>query len=221
MDHTITAIKVQARNPQRVNIYLDGEFAFGTAVITAAWLKVGQVISDEKIAELKAADDREVTLQRTLNFLNYRARSVTEVRRYLEGRRCSEETIAYVLERLQNNGLLNDESFAGAWVENRTEFRPRSKRALRMELRQKGIADETIENAIAGVDEEELAYQAGLKQSGKWKDLDWQDFRKKLYEFLLRRGFNYDVISEVARKIWDERAPHPSEDNDEDDYISQ
>ena len=56
---TVTAIEVQQKNPQRVNIYLDDQFAFGLSRITAAWLKVGQGLSEEKIASLQAEDARE------------------------------------------------------------------------------------------------------------------------------------------------------------------
>ncbi|RPI87112.1 MAG: regulatory protein RecX [Chloroflexi bacterium] len=204
MEYTITSLKLQERNKNRVNVFLDGEFAFGVARVVAGWLFVGQRISDEKIVELKTADEKEVALQRVLRFLSYRARSVTEVRRYLEKYKYSEEIITNILDRLQENGLLNDHQFAEAWVENRNTFRPRSKRALKIELRQRGVQDEAIEKAIEDVDEEELAYQAALKQSRRLKDLDWQDFRKKLYEFLLRRGFNYETASITVRKVWEE-----------------
>lgn len=214
MEYTITSLKIQERNKNRVNVFLDGEYAFGLARVVAGWLYIGQRISDEKIAELKKADEKEVALQRVMRFLSYRARSVAEVRRYLEKYKYSEEIIASILDRLQETGLLNDNHFAEAWVENRNEFRPRSKRVLKMELRQRGVEEEAIEKAIEDVDEEELAYQAALKQSRKLKDLDWQGFRKKLYEFLLRRGFNYETASITVRKIWDEKNTDESMNED-------
>ena len=55
----ITALQVQKRNPNRVNIHLDGEFAFGVARIVAAWLRIGQELSEEKIGQLQAEDGRE------------------------------------------------------------------------------------------------------------------------------------------------------------------
>ena len=83
MAQRITAIEPQQKNPQRVNIYLDGEFAFGLAVVVAAWLKVGQELGEEKIASLKMQDEREVTYQKALHFLSYRPRSSAEVRQNL------------------------------------------------------------------------------------------------------------------------------------------
>lgn len=205
MARKITGLKAQERNPRRVNVYLDGDFAFGLERITAAWLYVGQELDDSKIAELKAADSKEVALQRALHFVDYRPRSVSEVRKHLEAKGYSESLIEEILERFQELGLLNDEKFAENWVENRKEFRPRSKRALRMELRLKGVPDETIDQAVEEVDDEDQAFQAGLKQARKYRDLEWLDFRKKMGDFLLRRGFSYSTIAPVIRRIWEER----------------
>jgi regulatory protein len=205
MDHKITALKKQKNNPQRINLYLDGEYAFGLSRIVAAWLAVDQDISDEKIAQLQDQDAQESAYQQALQFLNYRQRSQAEVRKNLQSHQVSEQVIASVLERLQSNGLLNDQSFAQNWVENRIEFRPRGKRALVMELRQRGLDDEAIDQAIENVDEEQLAYQAAVKQVRKLDTKDWQTFRQKLSNFLLRRGFNFDVINPVVLKVWEEK----------------
>jgi regulatory protein len=205
MTQKITGLRVQERNPKRVNVYLDGEFAFGLQRITAAWLYLGQELDDNKIAELKAADKKEVALQKALHFVDYRPRSVSEVRRRLEENHYPEGLIQEILDRFQELGLLNDQRFAESWVENRKEFRPRSKSALRMELRLKGIPDETIDQAVETVDDEEQAFQAGMKQARKYRNLEWQDFRKKMFDFLMRRGFNYEIIAPVIHRIWEER----------------
>ena len=76
----ITAIVVQKRSPNRVNIYLDGEFAFGLARIVAAWLRTGQELSEEKIEQLQAEESRERAFQQALLFLSYRSRSEAEIR---------------------------------------------------------------------------------------------------------------------------------------------
>lgn len=201
----ITGLKAQARNPRRVNVYLDGEFAFGLERITAAWLQVGQELDEKKIAELRAADEKEVALQKALQFIDYRPRSVGELKRRLEQKKYPPDLIEEITGRLQELGLLDDQRFAENWVENRTEFRPRSKRALRIELRLKGVPTETIEQAVEEVDDEEQAYRAGLKQARKYGGLEWQEFRKKMFDFLMRRGFQYDIILPVIRRVWEER----------------
>ncbi len=200
----ITALQVQKKNPNRVNIYLDGEFAFGVARITAAWLKNGDELSDEKIAKLLAEDSREWAYQQAMLFLSYRVRSEKEIRQNLLKHEIPEEVIEETLERLRKAGLANDNEFAQTWVENRNTFRPRSRRAMAMELRQKGLDDETVHSALAGVDEDALAYEAAQKRLGRLKDLEWNDFRKKLSEFLARRGFPYSVIVPTVTRMWSE-----------------
>ena len=213
----ITALSVQKKNPNRVNIYLDGEFAFGVARITAAWLKIGDELSDERIAKLLAEDSREWAYQQAMLFLSYRARSEKEIRQNLLKHEMSEEVIEETLERLRTAGLANDNEFAQTWVENRNTFRPRSRRALAMELRQKGLDDETVHSAVSEVDEEALAYEAAQKRLGRLKDLEWNDFRKKLSEFLARRGFPYSVIGPTVTRMWSEThadTEHLFEDED-------
>jgi regulatory protein len=94
-------------------------------------------------------------------------------------------------------------------LENRSEFRPRSRRALAFELRQKGLSDEVIEQALveAAPADEDLAYQAALKQARRWKDLEWPEFRRKLNGFLARRGFSYDIAAPVVGRVWAELRP--------------
>jgi len=200
----ITAITVQKKSPNRVNIYLDGEFAFGLSRITAAWLKNGDELSDEKIANLLTEDSRERAYQQAMLFLSYRARSEKEIRQNLLKHEIPEEVIEDTLERLRKAGLANDNDFARAWVENRNTFRPRSKKALAIELRQKGLDDEAIQASLSDVDEEALAYETGLKRATRLKALERSEFRKKLSEFLVRRGFSYSVVAPVVSRIWNE-----------------
>jgi regulatory protein len=212
----ITALTVQKRDPKRVNVYLDGEFAFGLARITAAWLKVGDGLDDAKIQALQAEEAKERALQQALLFLSYRARSESEIRKNLRKHEIPEEVIEHTLDRLRQDGLANDGQFARAWVENRSTFRPRSRRMLAMEMRQKGLDEETASAALDDVDDAALAYQAATKRAPRFKELEWQDYRKKLSEFLARRGFSYSVIAPVVTKIWNETHNHELHYEDEE-----
>lgn len=212
----ITAIEVQKRRPSRVNIHLDGEFAFGLARIVAAWLRVGQELSDEKIEELQARDARERAYQQAMLFLSYRARSESEIRRNLLKHEIPEAVIEATIERLRQDGLANDREFASAWVENRNTFRPRSRRMMTLELKQKGLDEEAIQSAMEGVDDEASAYEAAQKRAARFKGLEWNDFRKKLSEFLARRGYSYSVIAPVVSRVWNEvhmDEPHYEEED--------
>jgi regulatory protein len=205
MVHRITAIEPQQKNPQRVNIYLDGEFAFGLAVVVAAWLRLGQELGEEKIASLKAQDEHEITYQKALHFLSFRPRSSAEVRQNLSKRGISESLIEEILNRLQSTGLVNDEAFAQAWVENRNTFRPRGKPALRMELRRKGLSDEIVQSVLdTQVDEAALAFMTARKYARRLIGLEWPEFRQKLSGFLARRGFSYTTLAPVVSEVWKE-----------------
>jgi len=204
MAQLITGLQVQKKNPQRVNVFINDTFAFGLARIVAAWLKVGQEISESKIAELKAQDQKEQALQRALNLISYRPRSEAEVRNNLTKHQIPEDITTAVIARLRETGILNDQQFAEAWVDNRATFRPRSKLALRMELKQKGIDEDIIEETLASVKDEEQAFEAGQKKARQLRDADEQEFKRKLFGFLARRGFNYEVASSVVRGLWED-----------------
>lgn len=200
MAGTVTALKAQ-RAKDRVNVYLDGEFAFGLALIHALWLRIGQKLSDEDIAELKAADTLEKAQQRAVNFIAYRPRTEREVRLRLKKAGADEETINSVLERLKGAGLLDDETFGKAWVESRLRSNPRSRRMLAWELRQKGVGDEEVQAALEGVNDEEAAFRAAQKRWPKVQSLEPRERKRKLMEFLARNGFDYQTIESVIARI--------------------
>ncbi len=204
MDQTITALTAQKKNPERINVFLDGEFAFGLQRIVAAWLSVGQQLSDEKIKQLRQEDQQEIAYQKGLNLLSYRMHSEAEIIQKLQKQDIPEENIENTIQRLKHSGLLDDARFAGAWVENRKIYRPRSRRALAYELKQRGVSPETIDEALSELDEDEMAYQAALKRSQRLKDHDWGDFRLKLTRFLAQRGFNYEIAQTVISRLWEE-----------------
>lgn len=207
---TITAIKVQKKDAQRVNIYLDGEFAFPAARIVAAWLHVGQELDEGAIEKLKAQDVDEKAYQQSLRLLNYRPRSEAELRRKLSEKNYAEDVIAKTVERLKSSGLINDAQFARDWAENRASSHPRSRRVMRMELRQKGLADEAIQDALAEqAQEDELAYRAAQHYSRRLAGLAWNEFRAKLGGYLGRRGFSYATVAPVVSRCWSEL--HPDE----------
>lgn len=200
----ITALKYQKKNRQRVNAYLDGQYAFALQATVAATLNVGEELSPEEIDRLQDRDVAEVAYERTLGFLGYRPRSTAEVQAYLRRRQVPPTVSQAVIERLTASGLLDDDAFARYWVENREAFRPRGLRSLRFELRSKGVADAVVEGATQEVDEAEGAYRAAQDRARRLGGLDYQVFRRRLVGFLQRRGFGYDVVKETVNRLWRE-----------------
>jgi len=203
MGGRITALRVQRRNRNRVNVYLDGRFAFGLAAIEAARLQVGQVLSGEDIARLRQRDTAERAAERALDLLSYRPRSEAEIRERLT-ERYDPETAGEVLERLRRSGLVDDREFARYWVQNRLEHNPRGAVALRQELYQKGVDESAIEEALAEYDEEEAATRAAETARRKLRGLPPDVFRRRLTDYLLRRGFSYGVVRAVVQQALEE-----------------
>ncbi|MBI3740985.1 MAG: RecX family transcriptional regulator [Chloroflexi bacterium] len=197
----ITAIEPQARHANRFNLYIDDEFAFGLSAILAAKVRVGQTLSDEERNALEREENFETAYEKALRFLEPRPRSSSEVKQQLFKKKFDAETIARVLARLTDAGLLDDAAFAKYWVENREQFRPRAGRALKFELRRKGVGDTAIKDAVGEIDESESAYRAGTARARRWRDLEPREFRDKLTAFLIRRGFGYDIAKHAVRRL--------------------
>jgi len=206
MKKTITEISAQKRNRRRVNISLNGSYAFSLDRMTAAWLQVGRELSDAEIEQLQMRDEVEVAFNQALNLLSHRSRSVAEMTRYLEGKGYAPGTLKAVLAQLEEEGLLNDDRFAREWIENRSTFRPRSQSQLRAELRFKGLEESSIDSALeeSGVDDAALAMAAARKQAHRYLSSDYETYRKKLGNALLRRGFSYATVNDTLRTLWDE-----------------
>jgi regulatory protein len=201
---TITRLEPQKKNPGRLNVYLDGEFAFGISRKIAPGLEEGNQLSQQKITALQNEDKIEAAYQRALNFLSYRSRSENEIQQNLLKHKIPVEVIAVVLLKLQENSLVNDRDFATLWVENRVKFHPRGKRALTSELIKKGISIQIIEEVLQNIDEKELALKLARKKVPRLSGLEKPTFQKKMYGYLSRRGFNYSQCKEVTDLIWTE-----------------
>lgn len=199
---TITDLVPQRRNKDRLNIHINGEYAFSLAMITAAGLRRGQELSPEDIDRLQAEDNYERAKQSAFNFVSYRPRSINELRRNLGRKKYDEKTIERVIARLLELEMLDDQEFASYWVEQRETFKPRSRRALRYELYQKGVSREIIDEKVDGIDEDAAAYRAGHQRADRWANVGKDQFRQKMNRFLQRRGFNYNVIAPATEKLW-------------------
>ena len=204
----ITALKTSKRNEKQVNMFLDGKFAIrvDTEVAVKKGLKIGQELSDDQIKGLT----EDVSVARCLNaayrFLSYRPRSEAEMKDRLHRRGFVDSQIEIVINKLKEQKLLDDTAFAQFWKENRDAFRPRSQRMTRMELRRKGVADEIIKEVTDDSNDMDSAYQAALKKAQRLSGEDYEVFRRRLGDYLKRRGFGYTVINQTVKRLWQELA---------------
>lgn len=202
----ITGLRGQQRNKERANLYLDGAYAFSITMLQAARLKVGQQLSDAEVAELRQQAETDKAYDRALRFLTYRPRSEAEVVKYLVSKGVAQDARQEIMGRLRRLGLVDDEAFARFWVESREHSRPSGRLALRSELRLKGIGDGVIESVLQGIDQEESAHRAALKQARRYATLDDRVTQQKLGAFLMRRGFPYSVAKATVKRLVEEIA---------------
>ena len=202
----ITALKLADRRGRVVVVFDDASsIIISKDVVTEAGIHTGLDISEERIQELKRRDHYFSCLQAALRYLAHRPRSKMEVENRLRQHRFDSDTLNNVMATLKKKKLIDDESFARQWTENRQAFSPRSQRLLNQELRQKGIDNELSNDATSIVDDEENAYRAGLKKSRLLRSLDHDDFKKRMVSHLRLKGFGFNVIKTTVERLWQEK----------------
>ena len=200
----ITAIQVGKKRRKRVNISLDGRFAFSLAaeVVLKESLRMGQELSAADVEALTGTDQFHRCLNSALRYLSYRPRSEFELKERLHRRGFDGDSVEAVLARLKEQGLVDDAAFAQFWKDNRESFSPRSQRLARLELRRKGVAEDTIAQVVGAIDDDDSAYRAALGKARSLSLSDYQSFRQRLAGYLKRRGFSYGVINHAVERVW-------------------
>ena len=205
----ITNISAQAKNPDRVNVSVDGKYRFSLDVyqVVDLGVKVGKEYAEGELAELETESEFGKLYARALEYCLLRPHSVKEVREYLwrkmrttkyksktgemkERTGASKENTDRVLARLIEKGYVDDEKFARWWTENRHLKKGASSRKLTAELRAKGVEKGIIDAQLSislRSDEEELRKVIAKKQNR-------YDDPQKLLQYLVRQGFLYDDV---------------------------
>jgi regulatory protein len=145
-------------------------------------------------------------LDAAYRYLSYRPRSEGEIRQWLRKRGFANEVAEKAIAKLKEQNLSDDFAFAQFWTENRLSFRPKSKRLIKKELRDKKVAAEIIEQVTKDIDDEEIAYKLGASRMPTLGRLDYPDFYRRLSTYLAYRGFGYEVIKRTSALLWQEKA---------------
>ncbi|MBR3414475.1 RecX family transcriptional regulator [Candidatus Saccharibacteria bacterium] len=199
--HSITAIKPATRDENRVNIFIDEEFAFSLdlAQVVDFKLKVGKTLDEPEIKKLKKASNFGKLYQRTLEWVLSRPRSVRETRDYLKKKQfekpeygITDEDIAAVIDRLIKKTYLDDQKFAEYYLENRFQKKGISKKRLKLELQRKGLSPEVIEQAFqsSSRDDAEEIKKIIARKRARYDD-------EQLMSYLTRQGFSYDLVKSI------------------------
>ena len=197
----ITDIKQAVKNPNRANVFVNNEYSFSLdiAQLVDEKLKIGTVLTAEKLNELKDKSEYGKLYQRTLEWVLTRPHSIKETKDYLFKKEVrSERDISRfrdeILERLMLKGHLDDKRFAEYYIENRFVSKGISKKRMRMELMKKGIKSEIIDevlNSSARNDEAEIK-KIIAKKRNKYDD-------EKLINYLVRQGFGFELARTLVQ----------------------
>jgi regulatory protein len=215
----ITALEPQVNNPERINLYVDGRFLLGVnaAIVLQMGLRLEQELSPSQLELLQSEEAEQRAVDRALNYLSYRPRSREEVRRYLRRKETPPAIIEAALARLDRLDFVNDRTFAGFWIESREQFSPRGARALKNELRMKGVERDVVDEMVNDEQDEERALRAGRKKAitlVNAPNIDFATFRNRLGSFLQRRGFGYQITTRTVRALWKELKEETGEELD-------
>ncbi len=213
----ITSITAQLRNPDRVNISIEGKYRLSLDIsqVTDLGVKVGRELTETELTELEAESQFGKLYARTLDYALMRPRSVREIRDYLYKKTLTtkyrskktgeiKERDGYapdlterVLVRLIEKNYVNDENFARWWVENRNQRKGSSLRKLRSELQAKGVDKVIVDTIIDESDrhDDDEIQKIIAKKRARYTDDD------KLKAYLARQGFSYDDIASALNSV--------------------
>ncbi len=198
----ITSIKPQ-KNKKKVSVFLDEKLGFALDIETFLKLKLkeGQSLTEKEVEKIIESKEFSDVYNKLLKFSSLRPRSEKEILIWLKKHKVPIFLHQKLFNRLKYLNYVNDENFARWWINQRIEFRPKSKRQLKEELLLKGVSKEIIEKVLdeLEVDEVALAKKIIDKKSYLWKNLKKDEaFKKKAY-FLIKRGFDWEVIEKVIK----------------------
>ena len=210
MENKITDLKQGVKNPDRVNVFVDGKFSFSLDLsqVVDFHLKIGQTLTDQELKELKHASEYGKLYGRTLEWVLTRPRSIRETRDHLRLKRFQKKLdytdadIEEIIGRLVAKNYLNDRHFAEWFIENRFVKKGVSPRRLEQELVKKGIDRALIDELLSSSTRDEASEikKVIAKKSNKYN-------AEKLLAYLVRQGFSYDLSKEL---IAESTIPNPT-----------
>jgi regulatory protein len=196
----ITQITPQIKDKRRCNVYVDGRFCCGLTLETAVKnrLKVGSIITPERLAEIQLESEKDVALDKALTHLSATRKTEKQMQDFLSKKGYLPAVIEYVMEKLRGYQFVNDEEYAKAYVGFTAN--KKGERLIRMELKQKGLTDEMIDGAMQTVadGEQELASKKILEKYLRSKEITKENLQKA-FRYLLSKGFDYEVAKSALQ----------------------
>lgn len=215
----ISALSSQKKDSNRVSMFLDGEFACGLSLNSVAKynLFVGKEIGRQEYEDILHADLQERLFNRAINYLNRSIRSKSQIQTYLKSLLIKKKgkwfsildtdqeikIVEEVLCKLEEYSYINDREYAEQFILSRIKNKPRGKRVLLSELISKGVSKELAQEKLDELVKDEYVM---LKQTyeKRFKDEILQKDDRKKIDFLLRKGFNWDLIERFINNEFEE-----------------
>jgi regulatory protein len=191
----ITRLKAQVKNPDRVSVYVDEKYSFSLNInqMLDQRLHVGLEVDEAQLENFKRTSEFGKAYERALMYVMLRPRSRREVQDYGRRKKWSPEDTQAIIEKLILKRYLDDRSFTRSWVESRALAKKTSRRKLTMELKQKGVSDDIINEVLetSSFNEDDALQQLIAK---KRKLARYAGDDQKLMRYLASQGFSFDDI---------------------------
>lgn len=207
----ITRIERQKKKSSRRSIFIDGNFAFGVSddILLKFALHQGALLDKETIEKIVASDHEETAKQKAFRYLAIRPRSKKEIRDYLLRKEFSVEIAEKIIGRLETLNMLDDLAFARMVCRDALAKKPAGAKMLKQGLMKKGVPPAIIESVLLEFSSPESEFQMAVKAAEQQsrrigrssKLLDGDHFKKKILDYLVRRGFTFDTALSATRQI--------------------
>lgn len=196
----ITAIMPQLKDRERCNVYIDGKFYCGLRLETAVRyrLQVGQHVDLAQLDEIQLENEKSQALDKALIHLTASMKTERQMRDFLKKKGYVDAVCDYVLEKLRGYGFVDDAEYSRQYV--RFAAKNKGSRLIALELKQKGVPQEAVDEALAGLEGEGEAARAVLQKYMKNRQLTRENL-SKAYRHLLSRGFGYDEAKEALASL--------------------
>lgn len=187
----ITAIQAQVKDKGRCNIYLDGQFYCGLKAETVYRykLKVGQKIEQSTLEEMQFENEKMQALDKAFSYLSATMKTERQMRDYLSKKGYLPSVCDYVIEKLHYYKLLDDAFYSKQYIKSASKTK--GARRISLELRQKGVDVDTIDDALLTIEDAEQRAKEVLEKYMRHK-VETKENLAKAFRYLLSRGFSYD-----------------------------
>ncbi len=198
----ITEISVQKKDKSRCNIYVDGKFVCGlkTETVMLNRIKVGGEIETEELSALQFESEKATAFDKALTHISVTQKTEKEIRDFLTKKGYLPEVISYVVDKMKEYKFINDETYAETYAEY--AVKKKGKKLIKMELKNKGVSDKDIQNAVENLQGENETAKKIAEKYMRGKTVDKVNLQKT-FRYLLSKGFDYEIARDALKSLGD------------------